>query len=109
MGQTCRIGALPAPSLTPSWHGVEKSIKHYRTSKSVGIKASIDGRVTFFAYAAIACRLRKLAEGRQGAAACVPMAYKEGMLSLRLSGAQKVANGLTTIHGVLRGTPDMQG
>ena len=35
-------------------------------------------------------------------------AYKEGMLSLRLSGAQKVASGLTTINEVLRVTPDMQ-
>ncbi len=32
---------------------------------------------------------------------------KEGMYSLRLSGAQKVANGLTTIEEVLRVTPDM--
>ncbi len=35
-------------------------------------------------------------------------AYKEGMLSLRLSGAQKVAAGLTTVNEVLRVTPDMQ-
>jgi general secretion pathway protein E len=35
-------------------------------------------------------------------------AYKEGMLSLRLSGAQKVAAGLTTVTEVLRVTPDMQ-
>ncbi len=35
-------------------------------------------------------------------------AYQEGMLSLRLSGAQKVASGLTTINEVLRVTPDMQ-
>lgn len=45
--------------------------------------------------------------GRQGATAYVPMTYKEGILSLRLSGAQKVAIGLTTIHGVLWGTPDI--
>ncbi len=35
-------------------------------------------------------------------------AYKEGMLSLRLSGAQKVTAGLTTVNEVLRVTPDMQ-
>lgn len=35
-------------------------------------------------------------------------AYKEGMLSLRLSGAQKVAAGSTTVNEVLRVTPDMQ-
>ena len=36
------------------------------------------------------------------------LTYKEGMLSLRLSGAQKVAAGLTTVTEVLRVTPDMQ-
>ena len=35
-------------------------------------------------------------------------AYKHGMKSLRLSGAQKVANGLTTIEEVLRVTPESQ-
>ncbi len=33
-------------------------------------------------------------------------AYKEGMMSLRLSGAQKVANGTTTIEEILRVTPE---
>ncbi|MDX1587454.1 MAG: ATPase, T2SS/T4P/T4SS family [Oleiphilaceae bacterium] len=33
-------------------------------------------------------------------------AYKEGMLSLRLSGAQKVAAGLTTVQEILRVTPE---
>lgn len=35
-------------------------------------------------------------------------AYKEGMHSLRLSGAQKIAAGLTTIEEVLRVTPNSQ-
>jgi general secretion pathway protein E len=35
-------------------------------------------------------------------------AYKEGMHSLRLSGAQKVAAGETTIEEVLRATPSSQ-
>ncbi len=35
-------------------------------------------------------------------------AYKDGMKSLRLSGAQKVAAGLTTIEEVLRVTPESQ-
>lgn len=38
----------------------------------------------------------------------VDLQDKEGMLSLRLSGAKKVASGLTTINEVLRVTPDMQ-
>jgi general secretion pathway protein E len=33
-------------------------------------------------------------------------AFKEGMRSLRLSGAQKVAAGITTVSEVLRVTPD---
>jgi general secretion pathway protein E len=33
-------------------------------------------------------------------------AYKEGMRSLKLSGAQKVASGLTTINEVLRVAPE---
>tara|TARA_B100000767_G_scaffold229207_1_gene219831 strand:- start:141 stop:536 length:396 start_codon:yes stop_codon:yes gene_type:complete len=32
--------------------------------------------------------------------------YKEGVLSLRLSGAQKVAAGITTVKEILRVTPD---
>ncbi|WP_410797585.1 GspE/PulE family protein [Marinobacter sp. M-5] len=35
-------------------------------------------------------------------------AYKTGMKSLRLSGAQKVASGLTTIEEILRVTPESQ-
>ncbi|HDZ38731.1 MAG TPA: type II/IV secretion system protein, partial [Marinobacter sp.] len=35
-------------------------------------------------------------------------AYKEGMKSLRLSGAQKVASGLTTVEEILRVTPESQ-
>ena len=32
--------------------------------------------------------------------------YKEGMLSLRVSGAQKVAAGITTVNEILRVTPE---
>ncbi|MDP1930036.1 MAG: GspE/PulE family protein [Gammaproteobacteria bacterium] len=35
-------------------------------------------------------------------------AYREGMRSLRLSGAQKVAAGITTVNEVLRVTPEQQ-
>ena len=35
-------------------------------------------------------------------------AYRQGMMSLRLSGAQKVAAGLTTVEEVLRVTPESQ-
>ena len=36
------------------------------------------------------------------------VAYKEGMKSLRLSGAQKVASGQTTVEEILRVTPESQ-
>ena len=36
-------------------------------------------------------------------------AYKEGMRSLRLSGAMKVASGTTTVNEVLRVTPEQTG
>ena len=35
-------------------------------------------------------------------------AYKDGMKSLRLSGAQKVAAGQTTVEEILRVTPESQ-
>jgi general secretion pathway protein E len=35
-------------------------------------------------------------------------AFKEGMRSLRLSGAQKIAAGLTTMEEVLRVTPQSE-
>jgi len=35
-------------------------------------------------------------------------AYRQGMMSLRLSGAQKVAAGLTTVEEVMRVTPESQ-
>jgi general secretion pathway protein E len=36
------------------------------------------------------------------------VAYKDGMKSLRLSGAQKVAAGETTVEEILRVTPESQ-
>jgi len=52
--------------------------------------------------------LYRFADDKSDLPALRKQAYKEGMLSLRLSGAQKVAAGLTTVNEVLRVTPDMQ-
>ncbi|MEX2468882.1 MAG: GspE/PulE family protein [Pseudohongiellaceae bacterium] len=49
--------------------------------------------------------LQQYADDKAELPALRRQAYKEGMLSLRLSGAQKVANGLTTINEVLRVSP----
>tara|TARA_B100000959_G_C14899967_1_gene590477 strand:- start:385 stop:1359 length:975 start_codon:yes stop_codon:yes gene_type:complete len=50
--------------------------------------------------------LHKLSDNKEDLPNLRRQAYKEGMLSLRLSGAQKVATGLTTLNEVLRVTPD---
>jgi general secretion pathway protein E len=50
--------------------------------------------------------LQKLSDNKAGLPELRKQAYKEGMLSLRLSGAQKVAIGTTTITEVLRVSPD---
>ncbi|MEQ8956002.1 MAG: GspE/PulE family protein, partial [Gammaproteobacteria bacterium] len=50
--------------------------------------------------------LQKFADDKSDLPALRKQAYKEGMLSLRLSGAQKVAAGMTTINEVLRVTPE---
>ncbi len=50
--------------------------------------------------------LQKYADDKSDLPALRKQAYKEGMMSLRLSGAQKVASGFTTINEVLRVTPE---
>lgn len=52
--------------------------------------------------------LQQYSDDKSDLPALRKQAYKEGMLSLRLSGAQKVANGLTTVNEVLRVTPEHQ-
>ena len=50
--------------------------------------------------------LQQLADDKSNLPELRRQAYKDGMLSLRMSGAQKVASGMTTINEVLRVTPD---
>ncbi len=50
--------------------------------------------------------LHKYADDKSDLPVLRKQAYKEGMLSLRLSGAQKVAAGNTTVNEVLRVTPE---
>ena len=50
--------------------------------------------------------LQKLSDDKDGLPKLRRQAYKEGMFSLRLSGALKVAAGNTTVHEVLRVTPE---
>lgn len=50
--------------------------------------------------------LQKFVENKADLPELRKQAYKEGMLSLRLSGAQKVAAGTTTVNEILRVSPD---
>ena len=50
--------------------------------------------------------LQKFADDKENLPELRRQAYKEGMMSLRLSGAQKVAAGTTTIEEILRVTPE---
>jgi general secretion pathway protein E len=50
--------------------------------------------------------LQKLADDKGDLPELRKQAYKEGMMSLRLSGAQKVAAGTTTVEEILRVTPE---
>src|SRR5690606_6782711 len=51
--------------------------------------------------------LQQFAEDRADLPRLRRQAYKEGMYSLRLAGAQKVARGVTTINEVLRVAPEV--
>lgn len=50
--------------------------------------------------------LQRLADEKSDLPALRKQAYKEGMMSLRLAGAQKVAGGITTVNEILRVTPE---
>jgi len=50
--------------------------------------------------------LQRLSDDETDLPALRKQAYKEGMMSLRLSGAQKVAAGVTTVNEILRVTPE---
>lgn len=50
--------------------------------------------------------LQQLSDDTSNLPALRNQAYKEGMMSLRLSGAQKVAAGITTVNEILRVTPE---
>ena len=50
--------------------------------------------------------LQRLADEKSDLPALRKQAYKDGMMSLRLAGAQKVAAGVTTVNEILRVTPE---
>ena len=67
------------------------------------------GRVGLYEMLVMSPGLRKLVKPACDVAALREHAYKEGMKPLRISGAQKVASGLTTIEEVLKVAPPPYG
>jgi general secretion pathway protein E len=64
------------------------------------------GRAGVYELLPLSSYLHQLIHEQSDSSALRKQAIKEGMHSLRLSGAQKVAQGLTTIDEVLRVTPE---
>jgi general secretion pathway protein E len=67
------------------------------------------GRIGLYEMLIMSPGLRKLIQPACDVAALREQAYKEGMKPLRISGAQKVASGLTTIEEVLKVAPPPYG
>ena len=63
------------------------------------------GRSGIYEIMLLSPALKKLVAASSDIALIREQAYKEGMRPLRISGAQKVAAGLTTMEEVLRVTP----
>ena len=63
------------------------------------------GRIGIYEIMLLSPELKKLITERTDVAAVRDLAYREGMRSLRISGAMKVAAGLTTIEEVLKVAP----
>ncbi|RRJ82371.1 GspE/PulE family protein [Aestuariirhabdus litorea] len=66
------------------------------------------GRAGVYEIMPLVDNLKELIDERCDLAALRRQAFREGMKSLRLSGAQKVAQGVTTIAEVLRVTPEQE-
>jgi general secretion pathway protein E len=63
------------------------------------------GRVGIYEMMDFSQGLQKLVNANAGLSELRKQSLKDGMRPLRLSGAQKVADGITTIEEVLRVTP----
>ena len=63
------------------------------------------GRIGIYEILLMSPAMRKLIDAKADLAAMRELAYKEGMKPLRISGAMKVAAGLTTVEEVLKVAP----
>lgn len=81
-----------------------------KASESVGClecrETGFKGREGIYEVMPFTESLQRVADEKSDLPALRKQAYKEGMMSLRLSGAQKVAAGITTVNEILRVTPE---
>lgn len=100
------ISAEEWAELTHPW----KSEAPKEVYKAVGCKACREtgfiGREGIYELMPFNEKLKSFAENKEDLTSLRSQAYKEGMRSLRLSGAQKIAAGVTTIQEVLRVAPE---
>jgi general secretion pathway protein E len=67
------------------------------------------GRVGIYETMVMTPELRRIVVAETDLAALQEKAYKEGMKPLRISGAMKVAAGLTTVDEIMNAAPPPQG
>ncbi|PAU88362.1 type II secretion system protein E [Pseudomonas sp. WN033] len=94
--------------LTKPWNAPLPSQAHKPVGCPQCRETGYRGRAGVYELMPLSDGLRALIQADTDLSALRRQSYKEGMHSLRLSGAQKVAAGLTTIEEVLRVTPTSQ-
>lgn len=103
------IGDAEWALLSSPW----KLRKPARVSESVGClecrETGFKGRQGIYEIMPMSDTLQQYVDDRAELPRLRQQAYKEGMRSLRLSGAMKVASGTTTVSEVLRVTPEQGG
>lgn len=106
--QQCDIEPGEWGALTQPW----KVKLPKKAAESVGClecrETGFKGREGIYEVMPLTESLQSFAENESDLPSLRKQAYKEGMLSLRLSGAQKVAAGLTTVKEILRVTPESE-
>ncbi len=99
----------------PDEHGWEQLVRPWKAKKPEKICKPVGclecrgtgylGRMGIYEMLTVSDNIKALIEDDFKLSELRKAAYKEGMRTLRLSGAQKVANGFTTIEEVMRVTP----
>ena len=103
-----RVDAEDWRELTRPWNAPLPANAHAPVGCPECRETGYRGRAGVYELMPLSDSLKPLVQSDIDLNALCRQAYKEGMHSLRLSGAQKVAAGLTTIEEVLRVTPTSQ-